>query len=86
MTKPRQGRGTGGTRGFMVIAPWKGATYFMHYIVAPFQGANYILLLSPGFLAPAGLRHPGLLSVTPLAGPSRGCAASILLPLTSRRF
>ncbi len=27
-------------RNIMIIAPWKGATYFMHYIVAPFQGAN----------------------------------------------
>ncbi len=29
-----------GVRESMIIAPTKGATYFMHYIVAPFQGAN----------------------------------------------
>ena len=66
--EPRKGRGTGGVRGLMIIAPWKGATYFMHYIVAPFQGANHFSHLAPGFLAPPGLRHPGLSYVMPLAG------------------
>ena len=36
--------------------------------MAPFQGANHFSHPHPGFLAPPGLRHPGLLSVTPLRG------------------
>ena len=44
-------------------------------IVAPFQGANHFLHPAPGFLAPPGLRHPGLIYVMPL----RGCHAAARL-------